>query len=250
MTITGSWDTRISRRTLLRTGGSAAAGIALARPHAAAGQGGAAVRRLPVHAGRRFGRPDAERDRALDAARARAARGVGCPGPQLPDWIFGVRYEVAADEGFRRIVRRGTVEPRCRTRRTPSHAEIARPAAGDAVLVPVQVGPGGEPGRPDPDRARRRLHAARRCASRTRRARTTRTGYYTRLRGHGAAGPRPRRAPRRLHLRGCRDRPASERARTTRREAELLHARRLPHPPRAVPDRPEPAGRARARSRG
>ena len=72
------------------------------------------------------------------------------------------------------------------------HAEIARPPAGDAVLVPLQVGTDDEPGRPHTHRARRSTRR-RRCGSRSCRARTTRTASSARTRTCGAAGPRPRR---------------------------------------------------------
>ena len=72
-------------------------------------------------------------------------------------------------------------------------------------------------------------------------------GFYGAYADLAAAGHRPRRASRRLHLRGPgpRRRPGPR----PRAGARALLARRLPHPACAVQDRSGAAGRARERSR-
>ena len=93
----GNWDKRISRRTLLRTGGAAAVVLyGGAIPSASAGP---AVRRLPLQARRRLRRADAQRHRAVDAPGARPAQRRrarrrhlprplrGREGPELPDIV-------------------------------------------------------------------------------------------------------------------------------------------------------------------
>ena len=75
-------------------------------------------------------------------------------------------------------------------------------------------------------------------------------GYYTRLQALVAEDARPRAAPRRLHLRG-RPRPESGAALADPGDArQIIDARRVPAPLRAVQGRPGPAGRARRRARG
>jgi alkaline phosphatase D len=118
MSITGNWDGRISRRTLLRTGGSAAAGIVLLGRAATA-------RAIPPFRGDPFSLGVASGDPTPDGI-VLWTRLAPAPleGGGLPLEVFGVRYEVAADEGFRRIVRRGTVEALPEEVHTV-HAEIA-----------------------------------------------------------------------------------------------------------------------------
>ena len=103
MTITGNWDGRISRRTLLRTGGSAAAGIVLL--------GHAAAKAAPPFAAYPFSLGVASGDPTPDGI-VLWTRLAPKPleGGGLPPEVFGVRYEVAADEEFRQIVRRGAIE--------------------------------------------------------------------------------------------------------------------------------------------
>jgi alkaline phosphatase D len=117
MGLTGSWDTRISRRTLLRTGGSAVAGIGLlshARVAAA----------LPPFAGDPFSLGVASGDPTPDGI-VLWTRLAPAPldGGGLKDESYGVRYELAADEHFNRIVRRGAIEARPDEAHTV-HAEI------------------------------------------------------------------------------------------------------------------------------
>jgi alkaline phosphatase D len=104
MGLTGNWDGRISRRTLLRTGGSAAAGIVLLG-HAAT------ARAIPPFTGDPFSLGVASGDPTPDGI-VLWTRLAPAPleGGGLPPEIFGVRYELAADEGFTRIVRRGSIQ--------------------------------------------------------------------------------------------------------------------------------------------
>ena len=71
------------------------------------------------------------------------------------------------------------------------------------------------------------------------------SGYFTAYRRMAEDRPGPDPAPRRLHLRGRRRRPAAVRAAPRRRDRV---AGRLPPPVRAVQVRPGPAGRARRRA--
>ena len=104
MGITGNWDGRISRRTLLRTGGSAAAGLVLLG-HAAT------ARAIPLFAGDPFSLGVASGDPTHDGIVLWTRLAPAPPeGGGLPPEVFGVRYEVAADEQFNRIVRRGAIE--------------------------------------------------------------------------------------------------------------------------------------------
>lgn len=118
MGLTGNWDGRISRRTLLRTGGSAAAGIVLLG-HAAS------ARAVPPFTGDPFSLGVASGDPTPDGI-VLWTRLAPAPleGGGLPPEIFGVRYELAADEGFNRIVRRGSIEALPEEAHTV-HAEIA-----------------------------------------------------------------------------------------------------------------------------
>jgi alkaline phosphatase D len=104
MGLTGNWDGRISRRTLLRTGGSAAAGLVLLG-HAAS------ARAVPPFAGDPFSLGVASGDPTPDGI-VLWTRLAPAPleGGGLPAEVFGVRYELAADEHFDRIVRRGSIE--------------------------------------------------------------------------------------------------------------------------------------------
>ena len=104
MGLTGNWDGRISRRTLLRTGGSAAAGIVLLG-HAAT------ARAIPPFTGNPFSLGVASGDPTPDGI-VLWTRLAPAPleGGGLPPLVFGVRYELAADENFTQIVRRGSIE--------------------------------------------------------------------------------------------------------------------------------------------
>ena len=102
--LTGGWDGRISRRTLLRTGGSAAAGLFVVGRTAAA-------KAAPPFAGDPFSLGVASGDPTPDGI-VLWTRLAPAPleGGGLKDEAYGVRYELAADEDFRTIVRRGAVE--------------------------------------------------------------------------------------------------------------------------------------------
>ena len=102
--LTGGWDGRISRRTLLRTGGSAAAGLFVVGRTAAAWA-------APPVAGAPFSLGVASGDPTPDGI-VLWTRLAPAPleGGGLKDEAYGVRYELAADEDFRTIVRRGAVE--------------------------------------------------------------------------------------------------------------------------------------------
>jgi alkaline phosphatase D len=104
MSINGNWNTRISRRTLLRTGGSAAAGIVLLG-HAAAAKAAPPFAAYPFTLGVASGDPTPDGIVLWTRLAPKPLEGGG-----LPPEVFGVRYEVAADEEFRQIVRRGAIE--------------------------------------------------------------------------------------------------------------------------------------------
>jgi alkaline phosphatase D len=102
MGLTGNWDGRLSRRTLLRTGGSAAAGLLL-MDRATAARAASRFAAGPFTLGVSSGDPTPDGvvlwtrlapDPLVEGGGMR-------PVPEL------VRYEVAADADFRRIVRRG-----------------------------------------------------------------------------------------------------------------------------------------------
>jgi alkaline phosphatase D len=102
--LTGDWDGRINRRTLLRTGGSAAAGLfVLGRT--------APVKAAPPFAGDPFSLGVASGDPTPDGI-VLWTRLAPAPleGGGLKDEPYGVRYELAADPEFHMIVRRGAAE--------------------------------------------------------------------------------------------------------------------------------------------
>jgi alkaline phosphatase D len=117
--LTGDWDGRISRRTLLRTGGSAAAGLfVLGRA--------ASARAAPPFEGDPFSLGVASGDPTPDGT-VLWTRLAPAPLEEhggLIDEPYGVRYEVAADKDFRTIVRRGAVDALYDEAHTV-HAEIA-----------------------------------------------------------------------------------------------------------------------------
>jgi alkaline phosphatase D len=110
--ITGDWDRVIARRTLLRTGGSLAAGMALAgalAPRALAGPV-ADGPRLPIP-GYPFTLGVASGDLGPHSVVlwTRLAPTPLAPDGGMPDERFPVRVELALDDQFHRIVRRDTV---------------------------------------------------------------------------------------------------------------------------------------------
>jgi alkaline phosphatase D len=104
--ITGEWDRRISRRTLLRTGGSVAAGLTLAGGLSSKALAQGPFERSPFALGVASGDPLPD---GVVLWTRLAQQPLAADGGMLPQ-PYGVRYEVAHDEGFRRIVRRGAVE--------------------------------------------------------------------------------------------------------------------------------------------
>ena len=115
---TGNWDTRISRRTLLRTGGSAAAGL-LMLAHAGRAAAAPPFAEDPFTLGVASGDPTPDGIVLWTRLAPKPLEGGG-----LRDEVYGVRYEVAADEHFNRIVQRGAIEALPEEAHTV-HAEIA-----------------------------------------------------------------------------------------------------------------------------
>ena len=105
MPITGDWDQRLTRRTLLRTGGSFAAGITLAGTLAARASAQASFASDPFALGVASGDPTAQGV----VLWTRIAPEPLVVGGGLPAEPYRVRYEVARDVDFRHIVRHGDV---------------------------------------------------------------------------------------------------------------------------------------------
>jgi alkaline phosphatase D len=107
MGLTGNWDGRVSRRTLLRMGGSASAAYLLL------GRSALSASAAPPFAGDPFSLGVASGDPTPTGV-VLWTRLAPDPlaGGGMADEVFGVRYEVAADERFDRIVQRGAVEAR------------------------------------------------------------------------------------------------------------------------------------------
>src|SRR5262245_30052755 len=101
MSIRGDWDRRISRRTLLKTGGSFAAGVTLA---GVAGGRAFAQSSYPFTLGVASGDPS-QNGIVLWTRLAPDPLAVGGGLPAEP---YEVRYEVAKDEDFQKIIRRGS----------------------------------------------------------------------------------------------------------------------------------------------
>src|ERR687886_2178765 len=106
MGITGDWDQRITRRTLLKTGGSFAAAISVA------GALGTKAFATPPFSGNPFSLGIASGDPIPRGVVlwTRLAPEPLLPGGGMKDEIYGVRYEVATDADFRDVIRRGAVE--------------------------------------------------------------------------------------------------------------------------------------------
>jgi alkaline phosphatase D len=105
MGLTGNWDGRLSRRTLLRAGGSATAAYVLL------GRSATSAKAAPPFAGDPFALGVASGDPTPDGV-VLWTRLAPDPlaGGGMPDEVFGVRFEVATDAAFSRIVRRGAIE--------------------------------------------------------------------------------------------------------------------------------------------
>ena len=106
MGITGDWDQRISRRTLLKTGGSFAASVTMI------GALGTRAFATPPFSGNPFSLGIASGDPTPNGVVlwTRLAPEPLVPGGGVKNQLYGVRYEVAQDEGFRDIIRRGAIE--------------------------------------------------------------------------------------------------------------------------------------------
>jgi alkaline phosphatase D len=106
MGITGDWDQRITRRTLLKTGGSFAASVTII------GAVGTRAFATPPFAGNPFSLGVASGDPTPHGVVlwTRLAPEPLVPGGGMKNEVYGVRYEVAEDEGFRDIIRRGAIE--------------------------------------------------------------------------------------------------------------------------------------------
>ncbi len=144
-TLTGGWDTRVSRRTLLRTGGSLAAGAVLM------GRTSPARAAPPFNADRPFSLGVASGDPTPDGFvlwTRLLPEGSALDGSAMTQEPYGVRYEIAADPDFRQIVRRGTQEALWEESAHGARGDRRAPV-GPLVLVPVQVGHGDQRRRPD-----------------------------------------------------------------------------------------------------
>ena len=105
MGLTGSWDARISRRTLLRAGGSATAAYVLLGRTATSAMAAPPFDVDPFTLGVASGDPTPDGVVLWTRLAPDPLNGGG-----MPAEVFGVRFEVAADEAFERIVRRGAIE--------------------------------------------------------------------------------------------------------------------------------------------
>ncbi|WP_028057839.1 alkaline phosphatase D family protein [Candidatus Solirubrobacter pratensis] len=106
MGVTGNWDRRISRRTLLRTGGSLAAGAAFSGPLVSRALAAPPFAGDPFSLGIASGDPLPDGIVLWTRLAPDPTRGDG----GMKSEAYGVRFELARDEGFNRIVRRGAVE--------------------------------------------------------------------------------------------------------------------------------------------
>jgi alkaline phosphatase D len=106
MGITGDWDQRLTRRTLLKTGGSFAASVSLI------GVAGTRAFARPPFEGEPFALGIASGDPSPNGVVlwTRLAPEPLVPGGGMRNEVYGVRYELAEDEEFTQIVRRGAVE--------------------------------------------------------------------------------------------------------------------------------------------
>jgi alkaline phosphatase D len=119
--LTGTWDTRISRRVLLRTGGSAAAGLFMLGRVASSAAAPPWDQVNPFSLGVASGDPSPD---GFVLWTRLLPEGTPLDGSVMKQEPYGVRYEVAADPQFRTIVRRGSEEAVWEESHTV-HAEIA-----------------------------------------------------------------------------------------------------------------------------
>ena len=134
MGIAGDWDRRISRRTLLKTGGSLTAGLALS--------GGLSGRALAARSdGNPFALGVASGDPTPDGVVlwTRLAPDPLVPGGGMAQRTYSVRYEVATDEGFRHVVRRGSA-PAFASEAHSARVELERLQPGTEYFYRFRVG--------------------------------------------------------------------------------------------------------------
>ena len=231
MELTGNWDGRISRRTLLRTGGTLAAGLVLFDRAALRAEAFAAS---PFRLGVASGDPTANGSScgrgscpATSTAPARALARTACGTRSRPTRASAASSSTASSR-------------RCRMRCTPCISRSAacgrRRLTGTASRRARTRARWGGRGR-----LRRPPSHPVTCA-----LRSPRLAVLGRLlhgvRGHGTTGPGSRRAPRGLHLRGAGRRHGSPRAAAP---AHVCEPERLPDPPRSDADGPRSPGRPR-----
>ena len=229
-------DRRLSRRSRSRRRARRGRAQRLARDLAAR------ARRRSVPARRRLRRSDADRRRAVDAARAAPARARAAAWTASASWCSG---RSPTTRRSRAIVQQG------RATAAPElgysvHVDVDGPRAGPLVLLPLHA----PAARRAPSAALRTAPAAGArdaAALRVRVVPALRAGLLHRVPAHGARGARPRRAPRRLHLRV---RPASETRVRRRTRGSSRDARRLPAALRAVQERPRCCRRRTRAARG
>ena len=241
--LTGGWDTRVSRRTLLRTGGSLAAGAVLM------GRTSPARAAPPFNADRPFSLGVASGDPTPDGFvlwTRLLPEGSALDGSAMTQEPYGVRYEIAADPDFR--ADRPPRHPGGALGGVPHGARGDRRApVGPLVLVPVQVGHGDQRRRPDAYGA-----GARRGGRQLRFAFTSCQNYARRLLR------RPRNlAAARTSTSSCTSATTSTRTSTraasSRRAGRAASRRRvplalgLPHPATPLQARPAAAGGASRR---
>jgi alkaline phosphatase D len=132
--IAGDWDRRISRRTLLKTGGSLTAGLALS--------GGLSRRALAAQGdGNPFALGVASGDPTPDGVVlwTRLAPDPLVPGGGMAERTLAVRYEVATDAGFSRVVRRGSV-PAFASEAHSARVELERLQPGTEYFYRFRLG--------------------------------------------------------------------------------------------------------------
>ena len=141
MGLTGNWDARINRRTLLRTGGAATAGALFLGRSPRPADAAPILARNPFGLGVASGDPTPEGIVLWTRMVPELREGIRLPEDlKLPDWIFNLRFEVSTDERFRRVVRRGTVAAPPREAHT-AHAEVTGLRPGTQYWYRFKWGP-------------------------------------------------------------------------------------------------------------
>ena len=156
----------------------------------------------------------------------------------MPDRAVSVDWEVATDEAMKHVVRSGTAYAPAQLAHSV-HVEVEGLKPRPLVLVPVPRRRREQPRSAARRRSRAGRSAPTSCGSPSPRARTTSTGYYTAYEHMAEDDLDLVVPPRRLHLR-VRDEPPAgpEASRCPTGRQRDQDAARLPHPPRAVQDRP------------